>query len=806
MKSVFSEDDHSKVDVKRNPFDLSFQNNLTMNFGKLYPVFCKEVVPGDGFKIDAKFALNLLPMVFPVQTKMQARLDFYYCRNRAMWSDWKDFIYHTKDGLESPYLSFGNEKQLNLVTTGSLGDYLNLPTQRGISDNLTAYTSAGSNVKFRNGQTFNELWFDNSNAPRLNRFLVDGASWWNSPFFPNGVVRKDYMINILAGRIRVSNTGTGYEQIESLIGSDITRVALDAPSLANVPLSTTDGLFFLTPFNPSINGSGYTYTTNIPWTTFGLSIETVETSYSLDCTCVAIGVKNDGTIVRLSGDTRITSDYRNPYGLVLTGIYNPQLISQDDLKYVGWILTKITFSNVDLFFAPTEVDDPSSSWFGPYTRRDSSQSSNHSKICRLYVPGVSFGAGLVPSFNPLFAFDGVMTANPFVNGRLRVSALPFRAYEAIYNCWYRNEKVMPFVLNGQVEYNRFNTALDGGADDTEYDFYYHNWEKDFLTTCLPSPQQGDAPLVGVRVQADDSFEIEVDGVTRLVRPILGSDGETVTGIDTMNEELPEGAMQILQNRINRGFSINDLRAVDSFQRWLETNLRRGYKYRDLIYAHTGERIHFNELDMPEYLGGVSDVINVNKIVNTNGDGVTPLGEFAGLGSLFSGLQNGINVHCDEHGFIMGIFSVVPVPVYTQLCPKFFLKFNELDYYNKEFQRIGMQPVFYSEVSPNERYFEETRGQDDVSLEDVFGYQRPFYEYMSSQDEAHGLFRSSLRNYVLSRYFDGSPELGENFIVTNVSQLNDVFPTTYEQGDKILGQIYFDVIANRPMLRQVTPGL
>ena len=69
----------------RNSFDLSFDNNLTTTFGKLVPVFVKEVIPGDSFEIDTQFGLRMMPTVFPVQSKVRADIHFFYVRNRNLW-------------------------------------------------------------------------------------------------------------------------------------------------------------------------------------------------------------------------------------------------------------------------------------------------------------------------------------------------------------------------------------------------------------------------------------------------------------------------------------------------------------------------------------------------------------------------------------------------------------------------------------------------------------------------------------------------------------------------------------------------
>ena len=95
--NVFAQSKEPVNQPKRNTFDLQFQNNLTMEFGKLYPVFCKEVVPGDSLRINPTFGLRFMPMFFPVQTRMQANLHFFYVRNRNLWKDWQDFIGRTSD-------------------------------------------------------------------------------------------------------------------------------------------------------------------------------------------------------------------------------------------------------------------------------------------------------------------------------------------------------------------------------------------------------------------------------------------------------------------------------------------------------------------------------------------------------------------------------------------------------------------------------------------------------------------------------------------------------------------------------------
>ena len=130
-QNPFSKTNNFVRKPKRNTYDLSFQNNATFNFGTLYPVMCKEIIPGDSYRIEPTFALKFMPMVFPVQTRMNANLHFFYVRNRNLYKDWPDFIAKNKTGLTPPYISIGlseQERYSKMFGTGSLGDYLGVPS------------------------------------------------------------------------------------------------------------------------------------------------------------------------------------------------------------------------------------------------------------------------------------------------------------------------------------------------------------------------------------------------------------------------------------------------------------------------------------------------------------------------------------------------------------------------------------------------------------------------------------------------------------------------------------------------------
>ena len=136
MANIFRKKDSYIDRVNRSTFDLSFVNNLTMKFGAITPVCLLPASFGDSFQINARFNLQLLPTVFPIQTQLYVRLHFVYVRTRTLWEDWMSF-FGGDETVTPPWIDPTGEnteqghKQFNIdddLQTGGLADYLGIPT------------------------------------------------------------------------------------------------------------------------------------------------------------------------------------------------------------------------------------------------------------------------------------------------------------------------------------------------------------------------------------------------------------------------------------------------------------------------------------------------------------------------------------------------------------------------------------------------------------------------------------------------------------------------------------------------------
>lgn len=726
-ENPFKQNKDFEQNPNRNSVDLSFTNNLTLNFGGLYPVMCKPVIPGDYFKIRAAFALRFMPLLFPVQTRCRAYIHFFYQRNKNLWKNWQDFFAANKphfDPTQSgtapkgsvthPYLI--NRSNNRTIGTGMLGDYLNLPTT--IVGSYSGYSKLTSQATS----------FD-KNTLQLFGYYENSTS--NSPFY-----------GLQFGSIPNLATLKGIMQRPE---NNPYRISAHANS-----------------FPKSLFYSGFTFIFNgNPREGFSFLMEPLElvqlgTTFDLDSNFPAY-------VVQLDSNANFKDAVKADIQYYDSGAHGefPRITAT----------FKSFVAKSDRFIAVLPVKNYK---YDPYPST-----------------APDWSAAIV---NSLSASD-INGDSHFFGSDNPVNALPFRCYESIYNSFYRDNRNNPFMIDGVEEFNKYVTNDGDGLDNTDFHIFNRNWELDQFTSSVPSPQQGMAPLVGFSNNGD-LVSYSADGEETLIAKL---DGEG----DLQSAEVKSALKSLsvsLSSLASSGISINDFRNVNAYQRWKETNLRRGLKYKDQIKARWGVDLKESLLDMPEFIGGISCDVDVNQVSSTVQNEMGPLGSYAGQMTAFSKTDNAVSQYCDDYGYIMAIISVVPTPVYTQSCPKDFFKFSPLDYYSPEFGQIGMQPVPYKELVT----IQSMAPLSDIEAGETFGYQRPWYDYLSSNDEAHGLFRTNLQNFLLNRVFSTKPLLGASFTTINHSELSNIFAT--DSGDKILGQIYFDIEAKRPIPKISVPSI
>ena len=744
MSSIFRKDDNYVDKPKRNAFDMSFQNNLTTKFGEIIPVLCQPVYPGDSVKIDPKFALRYMPQVFPVQTRQRASVKYYYVRNRNLWKDWPDFIGKTKTGLVPPYVQFGEKEHFYYLRPSSIADYLNWPIKIEVPYGSDK-TFALNNVDFNQGTDYTYI-------PNSDVVLSNGT---NEPF---AIVSRKNISKVVA--VPRNTTNDALPSVNFKL-SDIYGATEN---------SVTDGfaqpLFYLDPDHqtdvPMFNVNFALY--RKPW-------KFQNPLYIKSTTPINISSKQYLIVRDLQG-----VDYAIPFTATDGGSYVQ--ITSPRIKYNSWNGTSFDAAYIEVLYVVgvMRADLSSPVRISVTDHRVNVKASENDGLCWCDV-----------------STDDLPFASTKHPDRLRMSALPFRAIESIYNALIRNAENNPFMIDGVPEYNKYITKNDGGETSPWpiMETMHCNWSDDRFTTALPSPQQGNAPLVGLTgVNGAVVNLANADGTNTSVHLQVDSDTGNVVMVDSVQGSDNNPALtHAFMSAVDYGITINDLRNVNSFQRWLENNIRRGYKYKDQLMAHYGVNARYDVLDMPEFIGGVSRDVNVEQVTQMATTDQGTLGEYGGQ-SYIMGEGRSIEHYCDEHGFIIGLMSVYPMPIYQDTLPKYFTAQDPFDYYFPEFSKIGMQAITNKELA-----FSQSVVADD--MDGTFGYQRAWYDMLENLDQVHGEFRFDLRNFLIGRDFSSMPKLNADFLTISADDLNNTFYSDDDK-DKIIGQIYQKMSMKRPV--------
>lgn len=368
----------------------------------------------------------------------------------------------------------------------------------------------------------------------------------------------------------------------------------------------------------------------------------------------------------------------------------------------------------------------------------------------------------------------------------RFNALPFYAYQKVYSEYYRDQNLIPEVY----------TLADNGTNQSQINTIlvqrYRAWEHDYFTASLPWAQRG--PAVDIPIgQVGGASPISVANV-----PSGSNLSGSPANVDVFGtgpvSGIPDGTLFTDGSGLEvEATTINTLRRAFKLQEWLEKNARGGVRYVENILAHFGVKSSDARLQRPEYITGIKSPIVVSEVLNTTGiDGELPQGTMAGHGiSVTSG--NYGKYFCEEHGWIIGVMSVIPKTAYQQGLHKMWSKFDKLDYFWPSFAHIGEQ-----EVKNKEIYI------DSTELEATFGYVPRYaeYKFLPSRVAADFATDLSLQKWHMGRIFDTEPTLSQEFVECKPTKR--IFTVTQPNIDSLYAHVYHKIKAVRPMPKFGTP--
>lgn len=324
---------------------------------------------------------------------------------------------------------------------------------------------------------------------------------------------------------------------------------------------------------------------------------------------------------------------------------------------------------------------------------------------------------------------------------------------------------------------------------------YHDLRPDYFTSSKRAPMRGEAPTVDTtiavsRVDASEVFAkpnevgnmpvagygigIQPQGETHIPewdnKLVAGQFKNSTTADSTYiqgNSELNQYAKSALENlkvdlTVSKSITCAQIMLMTQLTLWKTLNMLSKPTYNDFLNAHFGGvKVGDSLAEAPQYIGGTSQVIDVNEVLQTSADsGTQKLGNQAAVAHSYSSSNVG-KFFAQDFGFIIGVMFIIPDIVYRPAMPRWASRRTIEEYYFPEFANLSMQATLNKEL-----FYSNDKDWNNQAL----GYVGAYDELRSIPNYCAGLMlddegHSDLTKWLVTRKFsnDNKPAINQRFL-------------------------------------------
>lgn len=387
------------------------------------------------------------------------------------------------------------------------------------------------------------------------------------------------------------------------------------------------------------------------------------------------------------------------------------------------------------------------------------------------------------------------------NSPEKVSLLPFRAYNMIWNHYFRAKKIEEPLKEYYDDNYNYESGSIGTQTIQEYKLMKSNKPFDYFTSCLPTPAGQDVEI-GLTGNANVTFNgyNGTQGQRIGIGYPNGSANSLKVGddgfIQTASLDSSTKALYADMSKVS-GVSVEMLRYATALQQLKEVENRYGNTYQEIIKGHYNVSIPDFVLPKPLFLGRSVTNIEMQVIAQTSETGTSAQGTLAAVG-VGSDSDEIVDFSTFEHGQLIILATASSEVNYQQGLDRKLNKLRKYDYMFPEFWNLGEQPVYNKEIFLSD---------DGTTNNKVFGYQERYREYREGVNRITGGMRTGSGTgfdvYHLSPQYSSVPGLNGDFIRSE-TPISRALAAPEEEA--LLLNIGFEIYADRALTTSVHPSI
>lgn len=384
-----------------------------------------------------------------------------------------------------------------------------------------------------------------------------------------------------------------------------------------------------------------------------------------------------------------------------------------------------------------------------------------------------------------------------------VNILPLLAYQKIYYDFFSEsqwEKHLAYAYN--VDYWDGKSQVSLAPEMLQ--LRYANYPKDYFMGILPNSQYGSVAALPSLTNADPSNAVVLSRSSSGTSGFIGHVSNAASGTSLVSSNTDSSARLAY---VNSNLSALSIRATEYLQRWKEVVQFASKDYSDQMRAQFGIKAPEYMGNHAHYIGGWTNIININEVLNTNLESAGSQAVIAGKG-VGSASGHTLTYDCGaEHHVIMCVYHAVPMVDWNLTGQSPQLTVSAItDFPQPAFDQLGMQPVPGLNLQNN----------PNLTVSGLLGYNLRYWAWKSNIDTVHAAFRSGMAYQAWSAPLDGwgvltsSGTWSYQSMKVRPQQLNSIFePQVTGQNcsvayDQLLCNVNFQVYAVQNLDRNGLP--